>query len=554
MKEVNRATLRQLSQLKAPGGCPSIAALGEFLDGKGPPGERQSRETHLRSCPSCLNRLIDLQELAVLQKEGEEPSRDLVETVKQLVPTQEPRKEAAPSLVKQMAATLSTAWETFLEWTTPRFFGEVAAAVATALFLLVIGTNVFRQEPLSNGQEQTPSLTDFSTTERKVLTSLSAAPADTSGLQQIVETLAKFPAPPQPEETRGEKNVQIYKKAVAATVLIRTDSGLGSGSVISDRGEVLTNWHVIQGANRIMVYLRSAKEGTPDQELAFTAVPIKVDRAADLALLQIQNPPADLQPLPLGNREEIEIGQDVHAIGHPQGEAWSYTTGDISWISPPDYEWGEGNRGTVIKTGASLNPGNSGGPLLNDQAQIVGVNTFIKEGEGRNYAVAVDMIKSFLQKPTSEPASSPSRPGLTAPPSLRPTTWPFGPPAYRAESFGKHIIGVYVEARVPPPDVWMVYRDLSAQQPSYGAKSSEGAGQIDTVVLGADPQWQALVHYFDTNCDGLIDLVGYDAQGVGTPERFSPPPEPLRLAGLAGELVTALQDGTIPYPQLRLCR
>jgi hypothetical protein len=93
-----------------------------------------------------------------------------------------------------------------------------------------------------------------------------------------------------------------------------------------------------------------------------------------------------------------------------------------------------------------------------------------------------------------------------------------------------------------------------SQQPSYGAKSSRGSGQIDTVVLGADPRWQALVHYFDTNCDGLVDLIGYDMQGAGMPERYSPPPEPLRLASLASELVTALQDGTIPYPQLRLCR
>ena len=279
-----------------------------------------------------------------------------------------------------------------------------------------------------------------------------------------------------------------------------------------------------------------------------------MDRTADLALLQIQDPPADLQPLLLGNREEIEIGQDVHAIGHPQGETWSYTTGDISWISPPNYEWGDGKRGTVIKTGASLNPGNSGGPLLNDQTQIVGVNTFIKEGEGRNYAVAVDVIKSFLQKPTSASTPSPSPPGLTAPSVLTPRPSPgFGPPTYRAESFGKHIIGVYVEARVPPPDVWVVYRDLSAKQPSYGAKSSRGSGQIDTVVLGANPQWKALVHYFDTNCDGLIDLIGYDEQGAGRPERYSPPPELLRLASLASELVTALQDGTIPYPQLRLC-
>ena len=100
MKELDRTLLQQLSQLKAPD-CPSedalVGALGDFLDGKGSPEERQSLEAHLRACPSCINRLIDLRELAHLEKEGEEPPRSLVNELKRLVLTQEETPALSPS-------------------------------------------------------------------------------------------------------------------------------------------------------------------------------------------------------------------------------------------------------------------------------------------------------------------------------------------------------------------------------------------------------------------------------------------------------------------------
>ena len=269
------------------------------------------------------------------------------------------------------------------------------------------------------------------------LTSLSLAPAGPDPLQkQIVSILEKLPKNLLLEETRGATNVEVYKKAAPATVLVATDKGLGSGAVISDTGEVLTNWHVIQGASRIAVVFKPQNGIEVKKELAFAATPIKVDQEIDLALLKIQSPPQNLKALPLGDMAKVEVGQDVHAIGHPDGEVWTYTAGLISQIRP-NYQWtgadGLLHQSTVIQTQTALNPGNSGGPLLNDRAEIIGINSFRGEGEGLNYAVAADVVKGFLQRPTGT--------------AIAPSTSASRPSSYRTESYGPNIVGVYINAR-----------------------------------------------------------------------------------------------------------
>ena len=94
------------------------------------------------------------------------------------------------------------------------------------------------------------------------------------------------------------------------------------------------------------------------------------------------------------------MGTDVAAIGHPEGQSWTYTKGIVSQIRP-DFAWstgqGESHRATVIQTQTPINPGNSGGPLLSDDGRIVGINSFrATEGEGLNFAVSAKDISAFL--------------------------------------------------------------------------------------------------------------------------------------------------------------
>ncbi len=118
---------------------------------------------------------------------------------------------------------------------------------------------------------------------------------------------------------------------------------------------------------------------------------IKIDVQRDLALIRPRSlPKRPIRPLELATKE-VEIGADVHAIGHPQGEGWTYTKGVVSSVRP-NYHWfygpGDTHQATVIQTQTPINFGSSGGPLLSDDGRIVGVNTFIKTG--LNFAVAAD--------------------------------------------------------------------------------------------------------------------------------------------------------------------
>lgn len=532
MTELDKALLQRLSRLQAPD-CPSVAALGDFLDEKGGAEERQTVELHLRGCPACVNRLIELRELAYLEQAGEDPPAALVNRLKRLAPAQEPTTAATPSVREWISDSLSSVRRWVWQWTSPRPLGGVIAVSAVAVFLFVVGPTLWRQQ---NGDAV---LTD----EARRMLDVVFLPSTDQGalLKQLAASLEKVPKNLLLEETRGASNVEVYKKAAPATVLVVTESGVGSGVVISQEGGVLTNWHVVQNETQVAVVFKPQRGIEVRKDLAFAARVIAVNQETDLALLKILTPPQNLTVLLLGDLADIEVGQDVHAIGHPEGEVWTYTTGIISQVRPR-YKWTGADKlshqSTVIQTQTALNPGNSGGPLLNDRVEVIGINSFRGEGEGLNYAVAIDTVKSFLQQARS--ASAPSRS------SSRPTS-------YKTEAYGSNIVGVYLNTRVPPPGMWLVYKD-GGRQMAYAAMGSKIPTTIDTVIQEADPREKSLLYYFDADCDGMIDLIGFDSDGDNTVDRYDLPREPFPLAGLARELAQAIQKGAIPYPEVRMCQ
>jgi S1-C subfamily serine protease len=181
--------------------------------------------------------------------------------------------------------------------------------------------------------------------------------------------------------TRGARNVAIFRDAAPAVVLIVTNDSIGSGSLL-DNGAILTNWHVVSGNKQVNVIFKPTDPlGKLSSQDMTAADVVKVDRTRDLALLQPRTPPSRLiKPIKVTPGDNLEVGADVHAIGHPTGEAWTYTTGIVSQVRP-DYEWSGGpkdvkHRANVIQTQTPINPGNSGGPLLEDSGMLVGVNSF----------------------------------------------------------------------------------------------------------------------------------------------------------------------------------
>jgi hypothetical protein len=200
---------------------------------------------------------------------------------------------------------------------------------------------------------------------------------------------------------RSARDVAVYRDVSPAVVLVLTNEGFGSGSLLENK-TILTNWHVVSGYRQVNVIFKPADpfRKPSEQDLAAAAV-IKTDAVRDLALLQPKALPSrGIKPIAIAAQDTIEVGSDVRAIGHPTGEVWTYTTGIVSQIRP-DYEWSYGaqdakHRATVIQTQTPINPGNSGGPLLSDDGQLVGVNTFGSDKQGLNFAVSARDVRAFL--------------------------------------------------------------------------------------------------------------------------------------------------------------
>jgi len=354
----------------------------------------------------------------------------------------------------------------------------VYALVGVVVLTLVgsgsaVSLDIGLQTPLAAAAES-PALP-----EESPLALVEWAGSDRAAVQRVATVLQKVGKTLILAHTRGSKGVAIYRKAVPAVVLVVTDEGLGSGAIINAEGHVVTNWHVVGTAPQVIVVFKP-KDGTElKKELAFRATVEKVDQVTDLALLKIHAPPQTMAFLSLGNISTLQVGQDVHAIGHPKGEVWTYTQGIISQIRA-DYAWSTGaarsHRAKVIQTQTPVNPGNSGGPLLDDKGKLIGINAFRGHGEGLNYAVAVDEIHTFLTREGSRvltaqqpPAMAAGKPQCTETYDTTGQGWP-------------DIRGCYTAASVPPPDLWLVYRNPQGPL-AYGALDSSATGKIDVAIL-----------------------------------------------------------------------
>jgi S1-C subfamily serine protease len=149
----------------------------------------------------------------------------------------------------------------------------------------------------------------------------------------------------------------------------------GSGFVIDDEGHLLTNSHVVEGADEISVTLGSDEESHP-------AEVVGTDPATDVALLKVDLPADELHPLALGDSSQLEVGDPVVAIGNPFGLDRTVTSGIVSALQRQIEAPNGFSISHVIQTDAAINPGNSGGPLIDAMGRVVGINSQIAAGAG----------------------------------------------------------------------------------------------------------------------------------------------------------------------------
>jgi S1-C subfamily serine protease len=216
-----------------------------------------------------------------------------------------------------------------------------------------------------------------------------------------------------PSAVSDEQNsIEVYKTLAPGVAFITSTSyeedyyggvqegkGSGSGSVIDSQGHILTNYHVIEGAQKLNVSLGGDK--------TFPAKVIGGDPDTDLAIIKIEPPKEGLTIVPLGDSDKLEVGQKVLAIGNPFGLDRTLTTGVISGLQRPIRSVPVPGAPTgriiegAIQTDASINPGNSGGPLLDKFGRIIGINSQILSGRsggsvGVGFAIPVNIAKRIV--------------------------------------------------------------------------------------------------------------------------------------------------------------
>jgi 2-alkenal reductase len=168
--------------------------------------------------------------------------------------------------------------------------------------------------------------------------------------------------------------------------------GAGSGFLWDQYGHIVTNFHVVQGAERIQVRLDSGE--------AIEATYVGGSQDYDLAVIRLRSVPAHTQPIPVGTSSDLQVGQWVFAIGNPFGLSRTLTTGVISALDRRLPTAAGREVAGVIQTDAAINPGNSGGPLIDSAGRLIGVNTAIISGSGNSagigFAVPADVVNQVV--------------------------------------------------------------------------------------------------------------------------------------------------------------
>ena len=206
--------------------------------------------------------------------------------------------------------------------------------------------------------------------------------------------------------TDEQNNIEIYRTLSPGVVNVHSTSygrdyfgfvepqeGSGSGSVIDQQGNILTNYHVIEGAQKVAVSFGGQKN--------YAATVVGGDPDTDLAVIKlIERPKEPLTIVPLGDSDKLAVGQKVLAIGNPFGMDRTLTTGVISGLQRPIRARNGRQIEGAIQTDASINPGNSGGPLFDSHGRMIGINSQILSPSGASagvgFAVPVNIAKRIV--------------------------------------------------------------------------------------------------------------------------------------------------------------
>ena len=397
--------------------------------------------------------------------------------------------------------------------------------ITLALFLMTMNSVVFSTPMIEADPSSSAMIGESLESSTGIKGSLSISETDltinftsTSELNAVHSALSEAFNDNSPS-FRGGKEVALFKKASPSVVLILTESGSGTGSLITDSGHIITNWHVVENAEYVNVAFRPYDVSQEVYaEKSYVARVLKIDEVADLALIKLNSVPAGRTPLTIDD-SGVEIGEDVIASGHPHGYTWTMTKGIVTGLRS-DHNWrydvGLQHYADVIQTQTPINPGNSGGPLFNDYMEIVGVNSFGGQGESTNFAVSASSLMEFLDRGDSRYA--PVIPGTTA---MQKFTGgcdgiKFVGEPWASEDSRNTMSLVDITCDGKAEAILSMAVDESSNRLMI---DTNGDGNIDVTLLdtNGDVAWD--MSFYDVDSDGESEIVAYHGD-EGMPQQF----------------------------------
>ncbi len=285
----------------------------------------------------------------------------------------------------------------------------LVVTLVSVMTTIVIATNEFSVEKSTTDVSSLDAFSN-STIEGSLLETAEGSLLKTAegSLLKTAEDAPLRSAESSPFLTNDESNnIAVFKSAGPSVVFVTNTQlrrqifslnvteipqGSGTGFVWDDSGLILTNFHVVYGANKITITLASGK--------SYEATVVGAAPEKDIALLKIEAPDEDLVAVPLGDSSTLSVGRKVLAIGNPFALDTSLSVGVVSALGREIKSVNNRTIKNVIQTDAAINPGNSGGPLLNSRGELVGVNTAIYSPSGASagigFAIPVNTLKTII--------------------------------------------------------------------------------------------------------------------------------------------------------------
>jgi len=200
---------------------------------------------------------------------------------------------------------------------------------------------------------------------------------------------------------RSTSSINIYQAAVPATLLIVADEadGYGAGFLIDKQKRLaITNYHVTRGLRNLLVAFYEEDVQDFATLKYISAKVIRYNAKKDVAILELSSVPTSIHELKIDSETKHKVGETVYTIGHPKSFLWTYSRGIITAIRK-NFQFSDEERADVIQIDASISPGNSGGPLLNESGNVIGMVTFsasANEAQNLNFAVSSKDVSSVL--------------------------------------------------------------------------------------------------------------------------------------------------------------